>query len=114
MSPLENQIFSRDAGKTSSLVSADPGERERKGREGGREREREEGEEGKRETVVLVKVVNCSSTSINVMTIRKNLMLFSCIKLDHALYSINYSTHIIIYYKHIPYKLTSVTSVFAS
>ena len=45
MSPLENQIFSRDAGKTSSLVSADPGERE-KG-EGGRERER------KRETVEL-------------------------------------------------------------
>ena len=36
MSPLENQIFSKDAGKTSSLVSADPGERERKGREGER------------------------------------------------------------------------------
>ena len=38
MSPLENQVFSRDAGRTSLLVSADPGERE-KG-EGGRERER--------------------------------------------------------------------------
>ena len=52
MSPLENQIFSRDAGKTSSLASADPGERE-KG-EGGRERkrEREEGE-GRRQTVKL-------------------------------------------------------------
>jgi hypothetical protein len=28
MSPLENQIFLRDADKTSSLVSADPGEGE--------------------------------------------------------------------------------------
>ena len=45
MSPLENQIFSRDADKTSSLVSADPGERERGGGEGGREKG---GGEGKR------------------------------------------------------------------
>ena len=46
MSPLENQIFSRDAGKTSSLVSAYPRARERK-RE--REREKEEGEGGREE-----------------------------------------------------------------
>ena len=49
MSPLENQVFSRDAGKTSSLVSADPGERGRGGREGERGRERGGGEEGERQ-----------------------------------------------------------------
>ena len=37
MSPLEHQIFSRDAGMTSSLVFADPGERELGGGGGGRE-----------------------------------------------------------------------------
>ena len=51
MSPLENQIFSRDAGKTSSLVSADPRERGKGegGRERGREIKREREREGGRE-----------------------------------------------------------------
>ena len=59
MSPLENQVFSRDAGKTSSLLSAYSGEKEKGegGRERGererereRERGREEGEE-RRDTI---------------------------------------------------------------